>query len=123
MEVDNNEQEHPDAYASWWGGAENLWVEDSWGCAEDEDWREESDPEISQMNSQWGKGPKEKGKGPGFGKSSWGDKGGKKGWQKGKGKGKGNAPFQGECQWCGKWGHSASRCHQKDEYMSNLRQT
>ena len=65
-----------------------------------------------------GKGPswygKGKGKGPmkGGGKSSPNIKGGGK--DKGKGKGK-KGGFQGECHWCGKWGHTASRCTDKDE--------
>ena len=37
---------------------------------------------------------------------------------KGKGKGKG---FQGQCYWCGEWGHSQNNCAGKDEYMNYLR--
>ena len=39
-------------------------------------------------------------------------------------KGKGGGPkgdFQGSCYWCGKWGHTASRCHDKDTYMAWVR--
>lgn len=38
-------------------------------------------------------------------------------------KGRGKEAFQGECEWCGTWGHTTSRCHQTDERMDNLRQT
>ena len=71
-----------------------------------------------------GKGPswmtKGKGKGPykGSGKSGVYPKGGGK--DKGKGKGK-KGGFQGECHWCGKWDHTASRCPEKDEYMEWVR--
>ena len=41
---------------------------------------------------------------------------------KGKGKGKGGG-FQGNCLWCGEWGHSQSRCRHKDEYMNEIRRT
>ena len=65
-------------------------------------------------------GPKGKGKGPykGSGKGPDFSKGGGK--DKGKGKGK-KGGFQGECHWCGKWGHTASRCPDKDEYMDWIR--
>ena len=54
------------------------------------------------------------------------DKGGYKGWNKGgykgypKGGSKGSG-FNGYCHWCGEWGHSQSRCRQKDDYMENQR--
>ena len=74
-----------------------------------------------------GKGFKGKGKG---GKGSMGkggkgsvSKGGKghKGGFKGDGKGKGS--FNGECHWCGAWGHPARLCRQKDAYMENVRRS
>lgn len=34
---------------------------------------------------------------------------------------KARPPFQGECHWCRLWGHSATSCHLKYEYMENLR--
>ena len=46
-------------------------------------------------------------------------KGGPKGDGQGKG-GKGSG-FNGYCHWCGEWGHSQSRCRQKDDYMKNQR--
>ena len=46
-------------------------------------------------------------------------KGGSKGDGQGKG-GKGSG-FNGYCHWCGEWGHSPSRCCQKDDYMENQR--
>ena len=63
--------------------------------------------------------PKGKGKGPykGVGKGEFMKGSGK---DKGKGKGK-KGSFQGECHWCGKWGHTASRCPEKDQYMDWLR--
>ena len=63
-----------------------------------------------------GKGGYEKGKGKGKG---FEDRGGKGGYDKGKGKGKG---FQGECNWCGTWGHTASKCMKKDRHMQEYRQ-
>ena len=65
---------------------------------------------------------KGKGKGPnkGMGKSGFFTKGGGK--EKGKGKGK-KGSFQGECHWCGQWGHTASRCPDKDQYMEWVRRT
>ena len=64
--------------------------------------------------------PKGKGKGPykGSGKGGVYMKG--SGKDKGKGKGK-KGGFQGECHWCGKWGHTASRCPEKDDYMDWVR--
>ena len=45
-----------------------------------------------------------------------------KGGGKDKGKGKGKkGGFQGECHWCGKLGHTASQCPDKDEYMEWIR--
>jgi hypothetical protein len=61
----------------------------------------------------YGKG--EYGKGE-YGKGEYG-----KGDSKGKGKGKGKG-FQGNCHWCGEWGHSASRCADKDKYMQGVRE-
>merc|ERR1712055_294236 len=65
---------------------------------------------------------KGKGKGPykGKGKDGVYQKGGGK--DKGKGKGK-KGSFQGECHWCGQWGHTASRCPDKDEYMEWVRRS
>ena len=40
--------------------------------------------------------------------------------RKGKGKGKGVA-FEGECSWCGVWGHMARNCWKKDKYMDEVR--
>ena len=45
-------------------------------------------------------------------------KGGGKDQVKGKGK---KGAFQGECHWCGQWGHPASRCPDKDSYMEWVR--
>ena len=74
---------------------------------------------------QWD--PKGKGKG-GFkgGYSSGAPKGG---YSSGKGfgsdgkggKGKGKGGFQGDCFWCGKYGHSQRDCPDKDAYMSWVR--
>jgi hypothetical protein len=63
-----------------------------------------------------GKGGYEKGGGEGKG---FEDRGGKGGYEKGKGKGEG---FQGECNWCGTWGHTASKRMKKDKRMREYRQ-
>ena len=47
-----------------------------------------------------------------------------KGKSKGKSKGKGfkgKAQFQGNCRWCGKYGHTEKFCRDKDKYMDELR--
>ena len=107
MEVGNHEEGH-----EWFGGTENDYpYQDLEYCHN----------EIN-YNGYTGKGkgvnwaPKGKGKGPykGNGKGVVYPKGGGK--DKGKGKGKKGA-FQGECHWCGQWGHPASRCPDKDAYM------
>ena len=54
--------------------------------------------------------------GKSYGKGSYGK--GDSGKGEGKGKGKG---FQGDCHWCGKYGHSQRDCREKDTYMQNLR--
>ena len=86
-----------------------------------------------------GKGPKGKGKGKpspkgGISWPSWShaymSHKGKGGFQgkgakglpgKGKGDGKGIGTFNGECHWCGAWGHTSKYCRQKDAYMDNIR--
>ena len=106
MEVDNYEDEWD---TTWWGGK---------GPCGHEHWDSANPEEIYQMN-YWSKGYKGKGNTKGGGKKGF--KGDGKGDGKGKGgKGKGGG-FQGHCHWCGEWGHSQSRCKQKDEYMDNLR--
>ena len=47
-------------------------------------------------------------------------KGYSKGYPKGNGKGKGQ--FNGECHYCGKWGHTARECKLKDSHMEQYRQ-
>ena len=49
-----------------------------------------------------------------YGKGGGKDKGGK-------GTGGKTGEFHGECHWCGKWGHTASRCTDKDAYMDWVR--
>ena len=112
MEVGNHEYED---HIDWWGTSANEYTH-------------QDEEELNYNGYSWkGKGPysgpswKGKGKGPskgtpkgtpyskGFGK----DKGGK-------GKGK-KGGFQGDCHWCGKWGHTASRCPEKDGYMEWIR--
>merc|ERR1711873_171404 len=41
---------------------------------------------------------------------------------KGKSKGKGKSQFNGECHYCGKWGHTARECKLKDSHMEQYRQ-
>ena len=118
MEVDNYEDES-DTF--WWGGK---------GMGEYEHWSQRSPEELYQMG-YWSKGGKGSGaKGKGFHKGDnyyKGDKGGGKKGYKGDGKGKGGKGkgdgFQGNCHWCGEWGHSQSRCKMKDEYMENIRKS
>lgn len=133
MEVDNHEEWD----MTWWGGKD-----DWYGATNEQDWEQGDDNEVYQMQ-YWGKGkgPSYGGKGKGGGKSyggkgygkdggkGYGKDGGKgeyskgyggKGYGKDKGKGKGGG-FQGNCHWCGEWGHSQSRCRKKDEYMDDVR--
>ena len=121
MEVGNYEHD------SWWGGSGgNDYYENE----------ELYEHEVNYNGYSW------KGKGPSFGTKGKGKdsykgggkdyiKGGGKDFGKSKGKdfgkgkgkdvGKGKNEFQGHCHWCGKWGHSASRCSDKDAYMDWVR--
>ena len=96
--------------------------EDNW------DWEQNVNEDTPEVN-YYGKA-NYKGKGPspgqkGKGKGPW-----KGGGKKGAGKSnatntKGNdgkgAGFQGFCNWCGKWGHPATRCRDKDSFMEWVR--
>jgi hypothetical protein len=100
----------------------------------EEDWWQNPEPEPTRTHMEmnfFGKGKgkgksqnwtKGSGKGKGFWgqeKGSWGqDKGGYKGSYKGSGKGKG---FQGDCHFCGEWGHSQRNCPKKDKQMQEYR--
>ena len=126
MEVDNCETQEAEEDSEHW---------EHWGANEYE--------ELSYM----GKGPyKGKGKGKGMGKSfnqfyqpskgkgksdyyqyqpyAKGDNQykGDSGYKGDKGKGKGKG-FQGQCYWCGEWGHSQSNCTSNDSYMNCMRET
>lgn len=123
MDVDKQETEQPTHHQHhWWGGADAYYQEEPVEYRHEvEDWQEESSPEISHavlLGERKRIGVR--GNRPRLWEVFLGEKGGKKGWPKGKAKGKGKSGFQGECHWCGQWGHSASRCRQK-EYMGNLR--
>ena len=113
MEVGNHEGDN-----IWWGEMDNDYM-----CHDADDCYHELN--YNGYGSK-GKGKnwaqKGKGKGPykGVGKGDILMKGGGK--DKGKGKGK-KGSFQGECHWCGKWGHTASRCPEKDQYMDWVRRT
>ena len=125
MEIGNHEHDYYEHTGNWWGG-EN---EDTYET--DEMSREH---EVN-YNGYGYKGHNFKGKGyntvakgyekgygvkgKGGGKAS-GYKGGGKG-KDGKGKGGKKGDFQGACHWCGKWGHTASRCSDKDAYMEWVR--
>ena len=107
MEVGNHENE-----CEWWNSCEN-----DYQYQENEQYHNEVN-----YSGYGGKGKglswTTKGKGKGLAKGSGKSGGYQKGGGKDKGKGKGkNGGFQGECHWCGKWGHTASRCPDKDEYM------
>ena len=120
MEVDNCEAQDPQSYNEAW--------ESSW-----EEWPTNEREEINYMGKGGGWKGKGKGKNKGWGKGfnqfvNYQGKGkgenqgkGEKGaapYEKGKGKGKG---FQGQCYWCGEWGHSQNNCASKDAYMSYMR--
>jgi hypothetical protein len=91
----------------------------------DWDWWQDDD-EYEQLNyfQKGGKGG-ERGKGKGYSYKGKGegkgfeDRGGKGGYEKGESKGEG---FQGECSWCGTWGHAASKCSKKDQHVQEYRQ-
>lgn len=102
------ELDHFDDYQDEWQEEEQYWDPYAyWPPPEELNW-------LGKGKSK-GKGKGYKGKGMQFSYSK--GKGKEKGGgQKGKGKG-----FQGDCYWCGTYGHSASRCVQKDQYMQNLR--
>ena len=73
----------------------------------------------SSKGFQWD--AKGKGKSAPKGGSFW-NKGGAYDGKGGKGKGKeGKGGFQGDCYWCGKFGHSQRDCVEKDSYMSWVR--
>ena len=118
MEVGNHECDH-----AWWGD-----IETDYQYPENDFPYHDMDQYVNELNYNGYKGKgkgwssKGKGKGPskGMGKNGFFVKGGGK--DKGKGKGK-KGSFQGECHWCGKWGHTASRCPDKDEYMEWVRRT
>ena len=114
------------------GNHENDKCDINWGCDGEADYQYYDHPEdcyyevsysgygAKGKGKSWG--PKGKGKGPykGVGKGMLFQKGGGK--DKGKGKGK-KGGFQGECHWCGQWGHTASRCPEKDAYMDWVRRS
>jgi hypothetical protein len=127
MEVDEVDAEY-----TWWGG---RWEEDEWEAEEVYaiGWQKGNGKGKGYDNyygkggykghgKGYGKDQQYKGGYKGYGKSDYkGTKGhGKDGMYKGDGKGKGGG-FQGHCHWCGEWGHSASRCKDKDVYMDGVR--
>ena len=116
MEIGSHENEFHDDSSDWWGCTDSLNCNANHG---------ECEYEVNYYGYK-GKGPsfptKGKGKGPGkAGGKSWGPyKGGGKD-KGGKSKGGKKGEFQGSCHWCGKWGHTANRCTDKDEYMDWVR--
>ena len=115
-----------------------LWCKDEYGEQWGEQWQEPYyEPEELHYfggkgggaKGQYGKGSskgfqwdaKGKGKHAPKGGSFW-NKGGPNDGKGGKGKGKeGKGGFQGDCYWCGKFGHSQRDCVEKDAYMSWVR--
>jgi hypothetical protein len=127
MEVDEVDAEY-----TWWGG---RWEEEEWESEEVYalGWQKGNGKGKGYDNyygkggykgngKGYGKDQQYKGSYKGYGKSDYkGTKGyGKDVMYKGDGKGKGGG-FQGHCHWCGEWGHSASRCKDKDVYMDGVR--
>jgi hypothetical protein len=86
--------------------------------ANEDEWTTDVPEELNWIAKSKGKGKAQFFSPKGYGKSKSQGKGYSKGRGEDKGKGKG---FQGECHWCGIWGHSASRCRDKDAYMQDIR--
>jgi len=115
-------------------------IDEYWSNDEyDNSWHaheQEQHEELHYFGGKGGKGQGQYGKGSGKsfqweakGKGKYSPKGGSY-WNKGgsgdgkggKGKGKeGKSGFQGDCYWCGKFGHSQRDCADKDAYMSWVR--
>ena len=116
MEVDNYEETSP----TWWGG-QDPWNDEA--QYNDELYYFQPSYNKGKGKGNYGKGNYKgdygKGNHKGDGKNSYKGYGKAKG-EKGDGKGKGGG-FQGNCHWCGEWGHSQSRCRKKDEYMDGIR--
>ena len=126
MEIGNHENDCYENAGDWWGGNVN---EDNHGDNEENYQHKVNYSGYgSKQNGLKGKGcncfAKEKGKSMGKagggGKTGGLNKGGGKG-KGGKGKGGQQGGFQGTCHWCGKWGHTASWCSDKDSYMECVR--
>jgi hypothetical protein len=119
MEVDNYEQ------MGYWGGGDGA---DEYGYQEHEDHGEmysfqkgyKGKGKGKNGYNSWGKGGQWNSKGgEGYKGGEWKGKG--KGYEP-KGKGKGGGGFQGTCFFCGEFGHSQSRCREKDKYMEGVRE-
>lgn len=93
-----------------WGGYPSQWSPSQTGEG------------VHYMN----KGSKGKSKGKGKGVSSGKGKSGQKGLPSSrgfpKGSSRGAGQFQGECHYCGKWGHPIRECQMKDRDMAMARQ-
>ena len=137
MDVSHMQHQWCDDWANW--GEYDVQGVQEWGgyqeSSADTPWYEPAyAPEDMQYvykgkGGKSGKGFAGKGHKGGMGKgfkggAPKGGKGGKAAGGKGgpKGSGKGKGTFQGECHWCGVWGHPARLCRQKDAYMENMRQ-
>lgn len=119
MEVDSYEQ------MGYWGGGDGA---DEYGDQEHEDHGEmysfqkgyKGKGKGKNGYNSWGKGGQWNSKGgEGYKGGEWKGKG--KGYEP-KGKGKGGGGFQGTCFFCGEFGHSQSRCREKDKYMEGVRE-
>ena len=135
MEVGSHERDYYDECDNWWGGEheENHENYEMTGDHEVNYYAKGYGLKGSGKVGGYGKGGGKIGgygkggdKGGGFGKgggkgAGYGKGGGKdKGGGKGKGGGK-KGEFPGNCHWCGKWGHTANRCSDKDAYMDWVR--
>ena len=104
-----------------WGGHSSQWSFESQDLDDSSTWPDVHFMHKGSKGKSKGKG--KLGKGPASGKGKSAQKGlpfSTKGSSKGTAKGGGQ--FQGECHYCGRWGHPARECKLKDAHMAQRRQ-